>query len=129
MKKLNQSSVFVLFAIILCFLISSCNGCGPVEIEDRGVRIYQELPCERYHHGAVRFENTSKDNIIVVYKHTEYSLRARSAITINELSSMWHFYTYEKGRNVGGSQFEICDCETTLVSLPSRRNAPCSSQP
>ena len=121
MKRLNHVfKLSLIFGISICLALIS--GCGRPTITHSTDRTHTRPPCAKYGYGSVRFENISKKGVIVRFDYNPYPVGSRSSSAYHEIDSGRYSFEYEEGGKWKGSgTIEICDCETTIVSLPSRR--------
>lgn len=65
--------------------------------------------------------------------NTEQYIESKSSIPIIETPSGSHQYKYKemgtKKQKGGTVLFDVCDCETTYVTLPSKRRYSCEMSP
>lgn len=129
MKKLNHIIKIVMF-LLAVLIISSCRGCG--DIDNEGTWVMPKPPCEIYNHGETVIINESGRDILIS-KHSEKHIPAKSSITIPELTPQNYrlYYEYFGGRKnkVRTFTFDVCQCETTTVILPSEKHFRCPMSP
>jgi len=123
------------FGIIPFFLLLIISGCSRPPTKPLPPKPAPPMPpCARYHHGTVIFENIGKHNLMLyMHYNTEQYIEAIRSLPITEIPSGSHQYKYkemETRKQKGGIvTFEVCDCETTYVTLPSKRYYSCGTSP
>jgi len=128
MKTTNRLLGLILFVIII-------SGCGkpPMELKPV-VDDPPPPPCALRNYGTVIFENINTRNLMLYMRYnTEKYIEARSSVPITKITAGNYQYRYKelgtRKQKGGVVTFDVCACETTYVTLPSKKYYSCGIAP
>jgi|GEM_PF-1283001 len=131
MKTLNY-----FFRLSFCFaIILLISGCGKTPITKSPIEdMPDKPPCAIYDYGTVVFTNISNHNFLLNMNYNrEKSISARSQKTITKITSnsyQWRYKGLNKRKGKSGAiTFDVCPCETTYITLPSKGYYRCEMSP
>jgi len=120
----NQKHLFAYTFITALLIVLICNGCGRRTMTADPSGEYNPEPCAKYNHGTIRYENVSKNAILVSCKrvHSDIMINPRSFKELQRIPAGRSYeVTYQDvGKRKGKIRYEafyVNACETEAVTL------------